>query len=213
MLASAALLAACTPTTPLRDGPPQPSVTATAALAEPFGVSGGKAFDRVTLRRFQLSLEVPDPNGWHPVRAKSQFLELAHAATGSHLVVRGWFENENATRHLCEERARRARTLPDGELIARAAAAIPEGFASEVTMGAGNGTDGTTRRYLNVFGARARHCFALSFTTEDAGAHAVAAVEGRVAVIRDHTLASVRLLSEVDVDPREPLPFDPLAPP
>ncbi len=210
MLAAATTLAACTPTAPLRDGPPQPSATS-AEGAPPFPSSGGgKPFDRVLVRRFQLSVEMPDPAGWHPVRAKSQFVELEHPATGSHLVVRAWFESENMTRQACEERARRARELPAGDVVVRETAAVPDGFDTELTVG--TKAAASVHGYLTAFGSRARHCFAFAFSTEHGGRDAARIVEARLAVMRERTLGTLRVVSELDADPREKPPLDPLSP-
>ena len=62
------------------------------------------------------------------------------------------------------------------------------------------------RGYLTAFGVRARRCFAFSFTTEADGPDAQRVVAARVALIHDRTLATLRLVSDLDVDPREPLP-------
>ncbi len=189
-------LIACGPSLPANDGArPQPtaSVAIPPSTSAPFGASGAKRFARVTFRRFQLDVELPDPDGWHPVRGKSRFVELSHAASGSRLILRTWFDHDNMDRARCEEGARLYRDLPNGHVTLREPAASPEGFDTEVTVGAVPGPP--AQSYLNAFGARARRCFAFSFVTD--------ASEDRLAIIRERTLATIRLLSEIDVDPRE----------
>ncbi len=182
--------------------PPPPSEVPTAKSASvalsraAFGPTGPKAFARIAIKRFQLDVELPDPDGWHPVRGKSRFVELTHVS-GSRLLLRTWFDDDNMDRRRCEAGARLYRDLPrGGEILAREPLATPEGFDTEVVVGRTPGPP--PQSYLNAFGARARRCFAFSFATD-------AAADDRIALIRERTLGTLRLTSGIDIDPREKL--------
>jgi hypothetical protein len=156
-------------------------------------------FARITLRRFQLEVQVPDPDGWHPVRGKSRFVELTHQGSSSRLLLRAWFEREVMDRKRCEEAARLYRDLPNGgQLLSRATASVPEGFDTEVVAAMIPGAP--VRGYLTAFGARARHCFALSFTSDGPSSQII---EERIAVIDRRTVGTIRVLSGIDSDVRE----------
>jgi hypothetical protein len=185
---------------------PEARATASAlgsTASPPFGSSNGKPFARVTLRRLQLDLDLPDPDGWHPLRQKSRFIVLEHARSRSRLVVGTWFDDAPMSHTSCEQRARLYRDFPEGgQLLARQAMTVPDGFASEAVVATIAGEP--LRGYLNAFGARRRRCFALSFVTEDRTGDAARAVAERIAVIHERTLAGARMLSDIEADPRQP---------
>jgi hypothetical protein len=178
-------------------GQPRAPSTVAAPVAssrDPFR-EPGLGFERIALRRFRLSLEVPDPKGWRPERGPSRFVRLEHPATASSLAVRAWLEVERMTPKSCEEAARLFRELPKGgELLAREPRVVA-GFESEVRVGlrpASAATPTSVEGYVTAFGARGRACLAFSFVTRGDGVDARRAVEERLALFDERTLAALR---------------------
>ncbi|MBM4375983.1 MAG: hypothetical protein FJ095_12935 [Deltaproteobacteria bacterium] len=173
---------------------PIDAATATAPSRDPFR-EAGLGFERIALRRLRLSLEVPDPKGWRPVRGPSRFVRLEHSATTSSLVVRVWLEVNRMTPKSCEESARLFRELPKGgELLAREPRLVA-GFDSEVRVGVrpiGVAPATSVEGYVTAFGARGRACLAFAFVTRAEGSDARRIVEDRLALFDERTLAGLR---------------------
>jgi hypothetical protein len=145
----------------------------------------------------QLNLTLPDRKSWVPASERSSFLVLDHAATTSRLVVGVWRETEPMTRELCEERARSRREFPPSNGDATSIAA-PRGFDTRVEVGVFATRPGEPLRgHLLAFGAEARRCFALVFTTEAQGPEAERRIAERLAVIEGITLRQIRLLRDL----------------
>ena len=168
-------------------------------------------FERLALKRFRLSLELPDASGWHPARKKSRFVELDHEATGSTLVVRSWLSNDRMIPATCEADARLYREFPrGGELLSTEHRRIAE-FESEVRDAVSLGARPTG--YVTAFGARGRTCFAFAFTTEASGPDARAAIDERLALTEQRTLATLRALEALSPQSRESHERDDTSPP
>ena len=179
-------------------------------------------FERVALKRFRLSIELPDGAAWHPVRKKSRFLELEHAASGSSLLVRSWLASDRMSAASCEAEARLYREFPrGGELlsserrgIAAYDAEVRVGLLSPVTQPETGAAPQAPRvqGYVTAFGARGRGCLAISFTTEASGPLARTKVEDRLALVDERTLSTLRPLEALSPALRESREPDDTAP-
>ena len=179
-----------------------------APSRDPFR-EAGLGFERIALRRFRLSLEVPDPKGWRPERGPSRFVRLEHPATTSSLAVRAWVELDRMTPKSCEESARLFRELPKGgELLAREPRLVA-GFDAEVRVGVrpiGVAPTTSAEGYVTAFGARGRACLAFAFVTRATGSDARRIVEDRLALFDERTLGGLRPEGFDEDALREPTP-------
>jgi hypothetical protein len=177
--------------------PPPPTVAEEVSQAFP---TNGEAFGRMDVPRFELSLPLPDRNGWVTTETeRSSFLVLDHAATRSRLVVRVWRESDVMTPVECEQRARSLRELPprdDG--VEPSAVEAPRGFDTRVDVGVLATRPGEPLRgHLTAFGAEAHRCLAFAFTTEAIGPEAERRIADRLAVIEGVTLGQMRLVHDL----------------
>ena len=166
---------------------------------------GQPLFGRVYSARFQLSLPLPNPDGWQLSKERSSFAVLNHAASSSTLVVRLWQEDENMSRAKCEERARLRRDFPDrtGEkLVDSLPVAVPPDFDTRIDVGFGQSAPGAViSGYALAFGGNKRSCFAYVYTTEAAGPGAERVVGDRLAVMHGRGLLGVELRRSTDIAP------------
>lgn len=183
--ALALALAGCAPRTA-----PAVAPAPVAVARDPFRESN-LTFERVALRRYRLSLEIPDPKGWRPERGVSRFARLDHDVTGSTLVVRTWLEQGLMTAKGCEEGARLFREFPRGGEVLASERRVVAGFDAAVRVAVeAKASDATG--YVTAFGSRGRACLAFAFSTRAAGADARLAVEERLALFDERTLAALR---------------------
>ncbi len=180
----------------------------------PFGLSGQHASARIQLKRFQLALDIPDPDGWRPVKGKGRFVELGHEATSSRLLIAVFSETELMSRTRCEEHARRYRELPSRVAkLASNRALVPAGFDTVVDAHFAEPEPARAEGQLFAFGANGRDCFAFVFTTSERAGDAARKVEERLVWIEGRTLGSMTRDRKIAIDPRETMPIDPREPP
>ncbi len=163
---------------------------------------GERHFARVKLKRFDLSISIPDPAGWKVRRERSRFALLDHPETASSLVLRLWLESENMSRKRCEERARLWRDLPKrGQAISNRSIDVPRGFDTQVDVGFSASKPGEPLTgYVMAFGAWARRCFAFAYTTSATGADAEQKIGDRLALVQGRTLEAMRVQRATDLD-------------
>ncbi len=164
---------------------------------------GERRFARVKLKRFDLSISVPDPAGWKVRRERSRFALLDHAETTSALVLRVWLESEKMSRKRCEERTRLWRDLPKrGQSISSRHIDTPRGFDTKVDVGFGLSKPGEPLSgYVMAFGARARRCFAFVFTTSASGGDAEQKIGDRLALVQSRSLEGIRVQRATELGP------------
>ncbi|MSP23902.1 MAG: hypothetical protein EXR75_01815 [Myxococcales bacterium] len=185
---------------------PPGAIAARATASEtPFGQTGAQASARIELRRFQLAVTLPDPDGWRTVKAKSRFIELVHERTVSRLLVGVFSETARMSRAGCEESARRYRELPPRRTpLSSTRALVPRGFDTEATALISTSLEtGHAAGDLLAFGASGRECFVFVFTTSSEGPDAARQVEDRLAWIESATLRSLTREQRLAIDPRD----------
>ncbi len=181
--------------------PPIASAAPTASPLDAFPTPpGAPRYKRVLSQRMQLSIPLPQREGWSMLRERSSFLVLEHPATDSRLAVRLWREDDTQNRAKCEQHVRLARDVPlRGHTIDSRRLDVPAGFDTQVDTGLTDGapSDPVTG-YVLAFGASARRCFAFVYTTETAAEGAEQIIGDRLAVIQTLTLEGIRLKSDLD---------------
>ena len=204
VVAAAALACGCGPAEqPAPAVAPRPAASDdSSSPLDAFPTAPGAArYKRVMSKRMQLSIPLPDREGWVMVRDASSFLVLEHAATSSRLAVRVWREDDTTSRAGCEESVRRSRQVPErAHSIDSRAVDVPAGFDTHADVGLGDGgPSAPISGYLLAFGASARRCFALVYTTAAEGTRAEQVVGDRLAVMQTLSLEGIRLKSDLDL--------------
>jgi hypothetical protein len=149
-------------------------------------------------RRFELSLSLPDGSGWKIDDHNTRWLKMAHAATRSRLWLRKWSEDQLVTRKGCYERAREwESTLPDleaGPLIDDGMRRPFEGLDARVAVGVrpGQAAGAADGGFVVAAVGEVRRCIVVVYQTEADGQTAPDAVAGRLAVVADRLLPSVK---------------------
>jgi len=205
---------ACGASAPAPASQPGPAPAAsTDALASFEGTHWGTYHSK----RFEVSLDLPDGASWKIDDHRSPWMRATHEATRSTLLLRSWSEDQNVTRQACYARAREWEpSLPDLEmspliddsmrkLMGDKDARVAVGVAPPAAPGAMTGGF-----VLTVVGS-VRRCLVVAFQTQAGGPSAGDEVAGRLALVADRLLPSLK--SDQSFAPsREPLTGSPVAP-
>jgi hypothetical protein len=184
-------------------GVPPPRAPVSAPPATRLRAFEGSTLGEFRSMRFGLRLPLPDGHGWRIDDRKTPWLTATHAATGSTILVRRWYEEDRVNRVRCEARARGMRALPEREgsdLLEERAVNVPPDFdtALEVRIVAPQEGD-SVRGFAMAFGGWVHTCFAYVFTTTAEGPGAEAALGDRLAAMTQSSLAGITM-----DDPRHP---------
>lgn len=204
-VAAALLECGCGPAT----GVPPPRALVSAPPVPRLRAFEGGTLGEFRLMRFGLTLPLPDGHGWRIDDRRTPWLTATHAATGSTLLVRRWYEEDRVNRARCEARARGMRPLPEREgsdLLEERAVNVPPDLdtALEVRIVAPE-EGGSVRGFAMAFGGFAHACFAYVFTTTAEGPGAETALGDRLAAMTQSSLAAITM-----DDPRHPFERGPI---
>jgi hypothetical protein len=198
----AAALSACGPGS--NGAPPAPSATpAPTATAAPRGAGPelrATGWATVTSARYSIELSVPERDGWHLDDSSSPWFTARHPATRSELALRTWRAPRTVKREECEAQARLWRpsipNAPEESVIERRMVAAPEGWSTELVVGVAPApVAGELQGFALAFGTAVGRCYALLYTTLDAGRGAEITIARRLGVVADEVVPSVRVRS------------------
>ena len=190
------IVAGCGASAPLASSPSRPTPAASAEAPASFE---GTRWGTFHSKRFELSLGLPDGSSWKIDDHKSPWMRAGHEATHSTILLRSWSEGENVTRKACYARAREwepglpdLETLPlidDGmrKLVGDKDARVAVGVAPPAAPGASTGG------FVVAVVGSVRRCIVVAFQTQTGGPTAGDEVAGRLALIADRLLPSLKL--------------------
>jgi hypothetical protein len=173
------------------------------------GVFPDRGFQRLSLARFALTLELPDAAAWR-LGAGPGWARFDHARTHSRLELNLSRAERLVRPEECEARARLEHPeLPrpmEGEALDRQRLAVPQGFLTYATLSVNDAANAELEGHVTAFGAAVSRCFALHFVTRVAGAGAENEVARRLGIIVERVLPSLALRA---IDDRvSPTPFE-----
>jgi hypothetical protein len=208
----AIVVVGCGASAPAPSSPPGPAPAAPAEAS-----FEGTRWGTYHSRRFELSLGLPDGSSWKIDDHHSPWMRAGHEATRSTLLLRSWSEDQNVTRKACYARAREWEpALPDidvltliddgmrkvmGDKDARVAVGVVPPGAPEATTGG----------FVVAIVGSVRRCLVVAFQTQAGGPAAGDEVAGRLALVADRLVPSLKL-DQSFAPSREPLTGSPVAP-
>jgi hypothetical protein len=145
-----------------------------------------------------LSLALPDGSAWKIDDHATHWLRARHEPTRSRLSLRKWNEGELVTRKACYERARDwDPALPDLDtlrLIDDRTRHSFEALSARVAVGVrpGEGVGSADAGYVVAIVGDVRRCIVVVYETEATGADAEGTIAGRLAVVTDRLLPSIK---------------------
>jgi hypothetical protein len=207
-LVVALLPLACGPTAKPRTQPVSPKAEAPAVLKD-------GDWGRFRSQRQGLSIPLPEGKTWRIDDHSDRWLDARHPATATRLRARTWIEPKPVNRDHCEAEARRL--APDLPVVDEHGAIddhvsselFAPDFSSHVIVGVNDADpkSGALEGYVLVFGAAARRCVVLSFTTQVNGPKGSAVLGERLELgtrIAENTIYVSRMPDG---------PFEPIATP
>lgn len=208
VLVAALVPLACGPAVKPRPQPASPKAEAPAVLKD-------GEWGRFRSQRQGLSIPLPEGKTWRIDDHSDRWLDARHSGTGTRLRARTWIEPKPVNRDQCEAEARRL--APDLPVVDEHGAIddhvssdlFAPDFSSHVIVGVNdaNPTSGALEGYVLVFGAAARRCVVLSFTTQVNGPKGSAMLGERLELgtrIAENTIYVTRMPEG---------PFEPIATP
>ena len=199
--ASLALTVGCGAGTAPPPGPsaPTPSAatpTATAAPPEPDSALPDRDWGVVESDRFLLNVSLPDRGGWITDDRSGPWFRARHPASRSEILLRTWRAGRAVTHEQCERQARLWRpdlpTFPSEAVLDTRRLDAPNGYVSELTVGAGLSEDGQLEGFALLVGTALRRCLVFVFSTRAAGAHAEQQLGARLSLMSDGVLPELR---------------------
>jgi len=199
---------ACTPAAKPTPPPANPK-------AEPPAVLRDADWGRFRSQRQGLSIPLPEGKNWRIDDHSGRWLDARHPSTATRLRARSWIEPKPVNRDQCEAEARRL--APDLPVVQEQGAiddhvsneVFAPDFSSHVIVGVteADPKSGALEGYVLVFGAAARRCVVLAFTTQVTGPKGSAVLGERLELgtrIAENTIYVSRMPEG---------PFEPIATP
>ncbi len=205
LVGSVPALAACAsaPPPPPQPEPPPPKVAPASKEALP-----SSGWDTLVAPRFLLRFRLPDAARWRVDEKATTWFAAEHAPSESTLVLRAWRADEAVNGRDCEASARAlgADRIPQPtpeSLVDMIDLGKPDGYDTQVIVGVREVPDGI-EGYSLAFGAKARRCLAVIFTTRARGPGAEMAIGQRLVLFSDRVLPSLEAYQIGDHAARTP---------
>jgi hypothetical protein len=206
-----ALCTACASAPAVEPQRPRPRDGSAALRHEP-GELHGSSWKSVALKRFSLSVPLPEFAEWSIDDASEHWFVARHAGSRSELRVRAWSAARLITPEQCEAQARAwLPTIPlpaESDAVEVRRLRAPDGYHGRLIAGV-RMPEGVAELegYALAFGATVGRCYTAVFTTRARGSRAEEQVGAALAVIAGGTLERVEAAQVEDRAPHPEFPF------